>query len=83
VAQKARDKGIRVEINTKDESMGAKIRNAQIKKVPYMFIVGGREEENGQVSVRLRTEEDKGAMVVSKALDKIEEIKLTRSLKVW
>lgn len=77
------EEGIRVEINDKDESMQAKIRDAQLRKIPYMFIVGGREEKAGEVSVRLRSKEDKGAKSVDEVIEKIKEIQLTKSLKLW
>jgi len=51
---------IRVEIDTRSEQVGYKIREAQVEQVPYMLIVGGREEENGTVSVRERREGDLG-----------------------
>jgi threonyl-tRNA synthetase len=45
--------------------MNAKIRDAQLQRVPYMLVVGDREAQAGQVSVRLRSEEDLGGMPVS------------------
>jgi threonyl-tRNA synthetase len=62
VAGKLRDEGFRVEVNDRSERMNAKIRDAQNQKIPYMLIVGDREAEAGEVSVRLRSEEDMGAM---------------------
>ncbi len=62
VAEKLRAEGFRVEVNDRSERMNAKIRDAQNQKIPYMLIVGDREAETGEVSVRLRTEEDLGAM---------------------
>ena len=56
---------IRVELDDSGERMNAKIRSAQLRKIPYMLIVGGREAENGTVSVRLRTEDDLGAMPIT------------------
>ena len=58
--------GLRAELDTRDEKLGFKIREAQLQKVPYMLIVGGREAESGTVSVRLRTEEDLGGMEVGR-----------------
>jgi threonyl-tRNA synthetase len=52
--------GFRAEVDRRQERMNAKIRDAQLQKVPYMLVVGGREEEAGGVSVRLRTNEDRG-----------------------
>lgn len=83
VLEKAKEMGLRVEVNDKDESMGAKIRSAQIRKIPYMFIVGDKEIEKGEVSVRLRDERDLGAKPLDQVLEKIKEIKLTRSLNLW
>jgi threonyl-tRNA synthetase len=57
--------------------MNAKIRNAQLQKIPYMMVVGDREQEAGAVAVRLRTEEDLGEMKLDAAIalirTKIEE----------
>ena len=50
--------GLRVNIDTGVERMNAKIRNAQLQKIPYMLVVGDREQEQGAVSVRLRSGED-------------------------
>jgi len=50
--------GLRVEIDSSVERMQAKIRNAQMQKVPYMLVVGDREQEQGAVAVRLRSGED-------------------------
>src|SRR5215468_10027549 len=50
--------GLRVDIDTSVERMNAKIRNAQIQKIPYMLVVGDREQEQGAVAVRLRSGED-------------------------
>ncbi|MDO8452843.1 MAG: threonine--tRNA ligase [bacterium] len=56
--------GIRAEIDGRSETLQAKIRDAQIKKVPYMLVVGGREEENGTVALRLRDGKDLGAISI-------------------
>ena len=65
--------GLRAELDTRDEKLGFKIREAQLQKVPYMLVVGGREEENGTVSVRLRTGEDLGGMSVEELVARVEE----------
>ena len=57
-----RAKGFRVEVDTGAEKLGAKIRNAQLWKTPYMVVVGARDEAAEQVSVRSRTDGDLGAM---------------------
>ncbi len=58
VADQLRQAGIRVQVDDSSDRMQAKIRNAQLQKIPYMLVVGNREVESGTVSVRLRTGED-------------------------
>ncbi|MBX3012168.1 MAG: threonine--tRNA ligase [Caldilineaceae bacterium] len=65
VASQLRKLGLRVEVDDSAKRMNAKIREAQVQKVPYMLVIGKREAEHGQVSVRLRTEADLGAMPVA------------------
>ena len=64
VQQKLEAAGIRVELDESKERMQAKIRRAQLQKVPYMLVIGGKEQEAGAVAVRLRNGEDLGAMPV-------------------
>jgi threonyl-tRNA synthetase len=64
VADQLRSERLRVEVDDSNKQMNTKIRNAQNQKVPYMLIVGNREAEQKKVSVRLRTEENLGAMLV-------------------
>jgi threonyl-tRNA synthetase len=52
--------GLRVEMDDRNEKLGYRIREAQLKKVPYMLVVGAREEENGTLAVRRRTGDDLG-----------------------
>jgi len=56
-----RGEGIRAEVDTSGDRMQAKIRNAQLQKIPYMLVIGDREVQNRTVSVRLRTEKDLGS----------------------
>ena len=62
VAERLKAAGIRVEVDDSNNRMNAKIRTAQLQKVPYMLIVGDREVENGAVAVRTRNNEDLGAI---------------------
>jgi threonyl-tRNA synthetase len=62
VGAQLRAAGLRVEVDTRSERMNAKVRDAQLQKVPYILVVGDREAETGAVSLRLRTEENLGAM---------------------
>jgi threonyl-tRNA synthetase len=61
--------GLRVQIDAGVERMNAKIRNAQLQKIPYMLVVGDREQENGAVSVRLRSGEDLKSKTIEQFLD--------------
>ena len=61
-ARKLREAGLRVEVDASNEKLGAKIRDAQLKKIPYMLIVGEKESSSGTVSLRKRTGGDQGSM---------------------
>ena len=62
VAQQLRAAGLRVDVDTGNERMQAKIRNGQRAKIPYLLVIGDREAEAGTVAVRVRGGEDLGAM---------------------
>ena len=64
--------GVRVETDAGNERMNAKIRSAQMRKVPYMLVVGDREAAAGSAAVRLRSGENLGAMPVSEIAARIE-----------
>ena len=75
--------GIRAEIDTKAEKIGYKIREARLQKIPYMLIVGAKEEEEGLVSVRSRFLGDEGQKSLASFISDItEEIKSRVSRKV-
>jgi threonyl-tRNA synthetase len=63
--------GVRTEADGRSESVGKKIRDAELAKVPYMLVVGDKEEDGGAVSVRRHGEGDLGAMTVGEAADRI------------
>lgn len=71
VKEKLQVKGIRVEVDDRNEKTGYKIREAQLQKIPYMLIVGEKEVEANTVSIRSREEGDIGVKVVD---DFVEEI---------
>jgi threonyl-tRNA synthetase len=71
VASQLGEAGIRVEVDSSGDRMNAKIRDAQLQKIPYMLIVGDREVEGESVSVRLRSEEDLGSMSVASVLERM------------
>jgi threonyl-tRNA synthetase len=60
VAKHLKDAGFRVHHDDRNEKLQAKIRDAQMQKIPYMLIIGGKEAEAGTVSVRHRTKGDLG-----------------------
>ena len=60
--------GLRTELDARNEKLGYRIREAQVQKVPYMLVVGAREEETATVSVRRRAGDDLGALAVADLL---------------
>jgi threonyl-tRNA synthetase len=70
VAAKMEACGIRVNLDDRNETMGKRIREAQLEKIPYMLIVGAKEQADNAVSVRNRKGEDLGVMSVSDMLVK-------------
>ena len=80
VAAELRQAGFRVESNTISDKIGAKIRDAQMQKIPYMLILGDQELENGTVAVRERKQGDIGAMTLAEFKEKIAAEKSSRSL---
>ncbi len=66
--------GIRAELDTRSEKVNFKIREAQLQKIPYMLVVGGREAEAGQVSVRNRKHGDQGVKSVDDFLTSIKQL---------
>ena len=62
IAEKLRQKGVRAQVDERNEKIGYKIREAQLDKVPYMLVVGGKEAEAGTLAVRSRKDGDLGSM---------------------
>ena len=71
INEKLAQNGIRVELDTRNEKIGYKIREAQLEKVPYMLVAGEKEQADGTVSVRSRKNGDQGAMPVDEFIDSI------------
>jgi threonyl-tRNA synthetase len=65
IAAQLKAAGLRVEVNDSSDRMQAKIRGAQLQKVPYMLVLGDREIEDGAVAVRLRSGENLGALPIA------------------
>ena len=80
VAGSLRQAGLRVETNTRGEKIGAKIRNAQLQKIPFMLVCGDREMEEGKVAVRERSRGDIGAMSLEEFREWALRLVRTRSL---
>ncbi|HEV3469118.1 MAG TPA: threonine--tRNA ligase [Pyrinomonadaceae bacterium] len=80
VARSLRAAGLRVETNLRGDKIGAKIRQAQLQKVPFMLVVGDREMEEGKVAVRERSRGDMGAMPVEQFRELARRLVDTRSL---
>lgn len=64
VFEQLKDKGVRVELEERNETLGKKIRFAETDKIPYILIVGDKEVESRSVSVRRRKEGDLGCMSI-------------------
>ena len=71
--QKLKSKKIRVELDDSNEKIGYKIRKAQLEKVPYMLVLGAKEQENNAVAVRSRKLGDIGQMPIEEFLEKIQK----------
>jgi threonyl-tRNA synthetase len=80
VEARLKDAGLRANVDLSSGRMQAKIRNAQLQKVPYMLVIGGREAEADSVAVRLRSGEDLKAMTVQSFIDLVTPVIATKSL---
>ena len=65
VYEKLTEAGIRCEKFFENEKLGYKIRQAQMQKIPYMLVIGDKEQESGQVALRLRNGENPGPMLIA------------------
>ena len=81
VNAKLNEEGIRSSVDSRAEKIGYKIRDARLMKVPYMLIVGAKEEEQGLVSVRSRFAGDEGQTELASFIDSIKEEVRTRTLR--
>ena len=79
IKQKLDDMDIRVTVDNRNEKIGYKIRQAQLEKVPYFFIVGDKEVEEGTVSLRSRKDGDLGASALDAVVDKIMKEIVTKA----
>jgi threonyl-tRNA synthetase len=80
VAAMLRKNHIRVETNLRSEKVGAKIRDAQLQKVPFMLVLGDREKEQGQVAVRERAQGDLGVMSLDQFVEMARQLIDSRAI---
>jgi len=80
ILSELKEQGIRAEIDDRSEKMQAKIRDAQIQKIPYMLIIGNREVESNSISVRQRDEQDIGPIKLNKFISEIKKQIESKSL---
>ncbi len=80
LARRCREAGIRASVDSASEKMGAKIRRAQLEKIPYMPVVGQREAEANEVSLRLRGAGDVGTVSSDDFIKRVREKISSRSL---
>lgn len=73
IAESLRKEGIRVEVDSRQETLQSKIRDATLQKVPFMGIIGDKEVQSRSLSVRLRTGEDQGQLDFTRFLQKVKE----------
>ncbi len=77
ILEKFREKGIRTEVDLRNEKLGAKIRHAELQKIPYMAVIGAKEKEARRLSIRSKKKGDLGSMeidqVIAQLTQEIEE----------
>lgn len=73
LVKKLKDLGIRAEADLRNESLGAKIRNATLQKVPFLGIIGKLEMENDSISLRLRDGKDLGKIKIPELIEKLKQ----------
>ncbi|MDO4187723.1 MAG: threonine--tRNA ligase [Lachnospiraceae bacterium] len=81
IFEKLLDEGIRAEIDTRDEKIGYKIREARLEKIPYMLVLGQKEEEASEVAVRSRFAGDEGAKNFDEFVAALKEEIATKTIR--
>ncbi|RDU24388.1 threonine--tRNA ligase [Anaerosacchariphilus polymeriproducens] len=81
VLEKLRNNGIKATVDARDEKIGYKIRETRLQKVPYMLVVGQKEEEEGTVSVRSRFSGDEGQKILEQFIDQISKEIRTKEIR--
>ena len=83
IAEAAGEAGLRAEVDCRSGKLGAKIRDAQTQKLPFMLIVGDRDMENREVSVRHRTVGDLGSLTIETFLVQAVQDIDDRAVREW
>jgi threonyl-tRNA synthetase len=83
VLRRLREAGLRAEVDMRKERMNAKVRDAQLQKIPYMLVVGDKEAEADAVAVRLRSNENLGAMPLAEFITTAGGIARHRERDLW
>jgi threonyl-tRNA synthetase len=81
VLERLREAGIHAELDERTESVGRKIRDAELRKISYMLVVGDREQDSDQVSVRERRHGDEGSLSVGEFIEQLRDKLATRSAR--
>ena len=74
-----RDAGLRAELDDRTESVGRKIRDAELRKIPYMLVIGDREAQAGTVAVREHRQGDTGSVPVAEFVGQLVDRSTHRS----
>ncbi|MCM1036501.1 MAG: His/Gly/Thr/Pro-type tRNA ligase C-terminal domain-containing protein, partial [Bacteroides sp.] len=73
VKRQLEERDLRVEVDLRNEKIGRKIRDNELKRIPYMLVVGEKEQQNGEISVRKQGEGDKGSMKIATFAAELEK----------
>ena len=82
VSDRLQAAGLRAEVDARNEKLGYRIREAQLQKVPYMLVVGGREQEAGTVNVRRRQGAELGSLTVTAFMERAQKLIDVRSNEI-
>jgi threonyl-tRNA synthetase len=80
IGRELKESGFRVEVNLKSDKIGAKIRDAQLQKVPFMLVLGDKELEDSKIAVREKVKGDIGQMTLEDFKEMARRLKETRAL---
>jgi threonyl-tRNA synthetase len=78
VVAQLREAGLRAELDDRTESVGRKIRDAELRKIPYMLVVGDREAEEGTVAIRRHGEGDEGSVAIGEFVERLSDESASR-----